>query len=323
MDNNGGKMRVTIEWMRENYNRLNKELFDGALGGCLFSDKVPGVKSLGTFHMNGKYIKYGSIDRKIFYDDDFNKVYINANNFYNYCYPVISMNNKYTASESSLLNTLVHEMCHYYTYMWGRVPKQAHGVEFRRVAEHVAIKSGGRFSIERLANAEEVGDYKLDDDILQKEIEKKEKRKSNARILVIYRLNGEVMIVRGTEKCCKECIDFLSNMKYKDSGKNIDKIFYSDNVELVKYLENEEKIFKTSTKFNGYYEISEDSLLYIMSNAGGFSLRCVWFTNDGGYVDESRNKMELVEKIVNKIMKKGEKILDIKPNMLLSVEAPM
>ena len=91
----------------------------------------------------------------------------------------------------------------------------------------------------------------------------------------------------------------------------------------MKYLEEKERITITSTKFNGYYSISEDTLLFIMSNVGEFGLRCIWFTNDGGYVDESRNKAELVEKIVNKIMKKGEKILDIKPNMLLSVEAPM
>lgn len=120
MDNNGGKMRVTIEWMRENYNRLNKELFDGALGGCYFSDNINGVRMLGAFQITGEDIRYNSVERKLFFESRWERIYINANNFFNTCAPLISMNNKYTASEDSLLNTLVHEMCHYYTYMYGR-----------------------------------------------------------------------------------------------------------------------------------------------------------------------------------------------------------
>ena len=173
MENGGQKFKATVEWMAENYKKANEELFDGMLGECYFEAQPTRPNNLGNFRMNVQSgeLAYSKGDRRMFkklanyniWNND--KVYINRNNFFEYCKPTIRMNTMYSGTQSSLYNTLVHEMCHYYTYMNGRIPVQAHGVEFREVASYVAYKSGGAISIQRLASAEEMKGYELDSSI--------------------------------------------------------------------------------------------------------------------------------------------------------------
>ena len=173
----GEKFKVTTEWMADRYEKANRELFGGVLGECYFEAQPTRPSNLGNFRMNVNpgELAYAKIDRRMFkkghnYDPLAwggyeGKIYINRDNFFKYCNPTIRMNTMYTGTEASLYNTLVHEMCHYYTYMDGRVPAQAHGREFRDIAMIVSDRSNGAFTIQRLASAEEMEGYQLDDDV--------------------------------------------------------------------------------------------------------------------------------------------------------------
>lgn len=180
----GEKFKVTVEWMRDRYEKANRELFNGVLGQCYFEAEHTRPSNLGNFRMNVDEgdVAYMKSDRRMFkrhsdyYDKDgvyHGKIYINRENFFTYCKPTIRMNTMYSGTENSLYNTLVHEMCHYYTYMDGLVPAKAHGREFRNIAMVVSNRSNGLFTIQRLASAEEMEGYQLDDGI------KVRKRKHN------------------------------------------------------------------------------------------------------------------------------------------------
>lgn len=173
----GEKFKVTVEWMKDRYEKANRELFRGELGDCYFEAKPTKPNNLGNFRMDVRSgeLAYTKSDRRMFkkganYDPYAwgsyeGKIYVNRDNFFEFCRPTIKMNTMYTGTENSLYNTLVHEMCHYYTYMNGRVPAQAHGKEFRNIAAIVSDRSNGAFTIQRLASAEEMKGYKLDDDV--------------------------------------------------------------------------------------------------------------------------------------------------------------
>jgi predicted SprT family Zn-dependent metalloprotease len=173
----GEKFKVTVEWMKDRYEKANRELFRGRLGECYFEAKPTRPNNLGNFRMDVRpgELAYCKTDRRMFkkganYDPYAwgsyeGKIYVNKDNFFEFCRPTIKMNTMYTGTENSLYNTLVHEMCHYYTYMDGYVPVQAHGRDFRNIAMIVSERSNGAFTIQRLASAEEMEGYQLDNDV--------------------------------------------------------------------------------------------------------------------------------------------------------------
>ena len=169
----GERFKVTVEWMKERYDKANRELFDGMLGECYFEAVPTRPSNLGNFRMNVRYgeLAYSNGDRRMYRkikSDNtlgWDKILINRNNFFEYCHPTIKMNTMYVGTENSLYNTLFHEMIHYYTYMNARVAVQANGREFRETAAYVTRKSNGAFTMQRLASAEEMEGYKLGDEI--------------------------------------------------------------------------------------------------------------------------------------------------------------
>jgi hypothetical protein len=102
------------------------------------------------------------------------------------------MNGNYMATDEALCSTLVHEMVHYCDYMSGYCPKQAHGPNFRSIASTISARSGGRFTIQRLATAEEMKNYQLDSEIEEKNKRRIESKKSRARAIIVYKKNGDV-----------------------------------------------------------------------------------------------------------------------------------
>ena len=191
----------STEWMKEKYGIFNKELFDGKLGDCDFGFITTGRGSqggrLGEFRLQGKSLKANRYTRRMFKVQ--NNIYgytenidINKDNFYQICQPIIKLNSHYKATEEAWENTLVHEMCHYYTYMNGICPKQGHGPEFRSIASYVSSNSNGRFTIQRLATAEEMKSFKLDDDMQEKRDKRLANKKSRARAIFVFKTDGKV-----------------------------------------------------------------------------------------------------------------------------------
>ena len=200
MDNTN-KFKATVEWMKEKYNEMNQKLFGGELGDCLFTVDKKRIRTLGWFRMNYIADAYYDCYRRMYViSDDSKKIYINKDNFFQYCQPIIGLNSLYSGTEKSLLSTLVHEMCHYYTYMFGRMPKQAHGVEFRHIALAVASRSSGIFTIQRIASAEEMSEYELDFDAKEKYDKATSKRMLGCTLLLVYRDNGNIELIVTKER---------------------------------------------------------------------------------------------------------------------------
>lgn len=204
----GERFKVTVEWMKDRYEKANRELFNGELGECYFEAQPTRPNNLGNFRMNVQSgeLAYDTRDRRMYMKTagynplgyvNGGKDYVTKENFFEYCKPTIRMNTLYSGTENSLYNTLVHEMCHYYTYMYGRVPNQAHGPEFRQIAMVVSNRSNGAFTIKRLASAEEMEGYKLDDDV---KVRTRRHNKPNYYLIFLNNGTDEVRLINVSEK---------------------------------------------------------------------------------------------------------------------------
>ena len=160
---------ITPEWMSEKYDLMNRQLFGGKLGHCDFGifttgrGKNGGV--LGWFKITGRNLKYNRQSRRMFVYNQYTgeKDYIDYDNFVQLCKPKIELNGNYRWTEKAALSTLVHEMCHYYNHMYGWVPRQSHGTDFRDIAYVVSSRSKGIFTVERVASAEQMDEMDFTD----------------------------------------------------------------------------------------------------------------------------------------------------------------
>lgn len=191
--------KPTIEWMSAKYAEMNSKLFRGELGKCHFNIFTTGKgsqgRTLGWFKMTRRGLEVNRYTRRMFvrffYGED---EYINENNFYNYCSPTIELNGNYSGTEHAFLGTLVHEMCHYYTYMNGYCPRQSHGREFKEIGMLVSSRSNGEFSIQRLASAEEMAEYELNDEMKAKQERRLANKKAAISAIVVFKDNGEIRL---------------------------------------------------------------------------------------------------------------------------------
>lgn len=238
MENNI-KFKPTTEWMAQKYNEMNSLLFDNRLGECNFriftSGKGSQGRFLGNFKLDGlnyKDIRISYYTGKMYIPGNWyhSEININKNNFVEVCEPYIELNGNYSATEEGWLNTLIHEMCHYYTCMNGIYPKQSHGPEFRQIASYVSYKSNGTITIERLANAEKRSNFDLDDEFKEKR-EKRVQNKINRLQCIIIETNSNEheLTLSSNDDVIKKVIDYNTNKCKRilwSADSNLIKILY-------------------------------------------------------------------------------------------------
>lgn len=212
--------KPTIEWMTAKYAEMNDELFNGALGDCSFDIFTTGRGSqggvLGWFKIKGSRILIDRRSRRI-YRDGWDRIYINRSNFAQLCLPTIELNGNYTGTEHGFLATLVHEMCHYYTYMNGYAPKQGHGIEFKEIGYIVSSRSNGLFTIQRLASAEDMSQLELSDEMKAKHAKRLENKKSSVTAVLVFTVDGKVKL---TITSSQNLIDTISDEENR-RGENV------------------------------------------------------------------------------------------------------
>lgn len=266
----GEKFKPTTEWMQKWYEIMNDELFDGDLGPCILTTFTSGRgasgRTLGRFVLTGNNLKYNKETRRIFQGNyEYSGTYITRDNFAQICKPLIALNANYRGTQDAWLNTLVHEMCHYYVKMFGYNPKQSHGVEFRNIASRVAYKSNGKITIQRLATAEEMNDYELDDAIKQKNDQRQQKlektlaqRKANTLLktmaLVVVLDNDQVRLLTTTSETLLFEIGDLHNKR-----KNIKYFGSCKNADLIEFLRS--KGYKGNSKKYRFWDITNNKPL--------------------------------------------------------------
>jgi predicted SprT family Zn-dependent metalloprotease len=221
------------QWMAEKYNEMNQLLFNGALGACDFAIFTSGRGSeggvLGWFKITARNIRVDRYSRRMFANQGWNKAYIDKSNFVDLCRPRIELNGNYTGTEHSFLATLVHEMCHYYTYMYGYAPKQGHGREFKEIGYVVSQRSNGMFTIQRLASAEQMTEMELSDEMKAKRAKRLSNRKSSVTAILVFTKKGEVKLTISSNP---SLINMISSSE-KERGENV---VTTNNAEVIEYL---------------------------------------------------------------------------------------
>lgn len=85
-------------------------------------------------------------------------------------------------------------------------PKQAHGPEFRQIGNYVAYKSNGQLTVQRIASAEQMEGYDVDDEIKQRREKRAAAEKVNAHYYLIVWKSGRVGIINPTDSCLRNII---------------------------------------------------------------------------------------------------------------------
>ena len=191
---------LTTDWMAREYDRMNRLLFNGELGPCVFGIFTTGRGSeggvLGWFRICGQNIKVRrSLGRMFRYDYDGREIWVNRDNFVDICKPKIELNGNYRWTQKAALSTLVHEMCHYYCNMNGFRPTQHHGYEFRNIAWRVSERSNEFFSVERIAKAEQMDEMELSSRMQVKRDKRKEGKMSRVIVVLVYKTDGEIRLI--------------------------------------------------------------------------------------------------------------------------------
>lgn len=234
------KFKPTTEWMTKKYNEMNSLLFDNKLGECNFriftSGKGSQGRRLGCFGLDSGNIRVNIHTRRMFIPGTWgHDIVINRLNF-EICRPYIALNGNYSATEDAWLNTLIHEMCHYYTYMNGIAPKQGHGPEFRSIASYVAANSNGTITIERLASAEKMKNFELDDFYKEKRERRKTNKINRLQCIIIETESGEhELTLTSSDDLVRKIIEVNTNGYRSNKCK---KILWASDPDLIKTLYN-------------------------------------------------------------------------------------
>lgn len=220
------------QWMAQKYQEMNQWLFNGELGQCYFDIFTSGRGSeggvLGWFKIKGSNIRVNRYSRKMF-KDGWDEIYIDKSNFYNICYPTIELNGNYSGTEHGFLATLVHEMCHYYTYMNGYAPRQGHGREFKYIGMIVSSRSNGMFTIQRLASAEQMSEMELSDEMKAKRAKRLSNKKSSVTAILVFTKKGEVKLTISSNP---SLINMISSSE-KERGEDV---VTTNDAEVIEYL---------------------------------------------------------------------------------------
>ena len=308
------KFTPTVDWITEKYFDLNEWLFNSRLGNCLFEIYTTGEgmeTSLGHFRFTGRGVKYNKRTRQMYYTNYGQEEKIDADNFVYYAKPMIGLNGNYKRTEHMWLNTLVHEMCHYYTYMGGRVPIQAHGIEFRQIASIVGIRSNGIFDIKRLCDAENAGE--LDGKIASRRQARDENKKSKMTALLVFRTNGDVQLITTTYQ---KIIDVVIANNNKPICK---RILATNDKSYIEYLWGEGYKHNMSPSKSGtnykYWSVQGEDLVDEIKNYDFTVLKGEPMNEAYQFTNEDIKLM--VEMVLDRL--KGEdNLIDITPDMILS-----
>lgn len=316
--------KPTVAWMNEKYNEMNNLLFNGKLDACDFTIFTTGKgsqgRTLGWFCMKGKNLKGEQYTRKMFVYINVSspssflpltrKEYINKNNFYELCKPLIGLNGNYRGTEQAFLTTLVHEMCHYYTYMNGYAPTQAHGREFKYIAEHVTSQSNGVFSIQRLATAEQMTEFELNDEMKQKKEKRRENKKSRLNAVLVYYTNGVIGLTTTTKQ---SLIDEIMKSYTKNNVKKV--VFISDPI-FINYIFDlgYQKNFSTWR----YWDIANKPWINIIDKVMTQELI------NPNIKENQYNTKQIIREVIDEFMKNNaeDDVIDITPNMNLGLTSP-
>ena len=226
--------KPTVEWLAQKYQEMNEQLFNGALGDCNFNIFTSGRGSqggtLGWFKISARGIRVDRHSRRMFKRIGWDTEYINKHNFVNLCRPTIELNGNYSGTEHGFLATLVHEMCHYYTYMNGYCPKQGHGAEFKQIGSIVSSRSNGLFTIQRLATAEQMSELELNDEMKAKREKRLANKKASVTAVIVFTQEGKIKLTITSNQ------NLVNLITKTEEGERNEKVVSTNDANVIDYL---------------------------------------------------------------------------------------
>ena len=229
--------KPTVEWMSAKYAEMNNQLFGGELGECNFKIFTTGRGMeggvLGWFKITSRGISVNRYTRRMSYrisdGISISGGTVTRENFYKVCQPQIELNGNYSGTEHGFLVTLVHEMCHYYTYMNGYVPKQGHGREFKDIGYTVSARSKGLFTIQRLANAEQMSEMELNDEMKAKRAKRLANKKASVTAVIVFTQEGKIKLTITSNQ------DVIRKIDMVESGYG-EKVVKTNDANIIEFL---------------------------------------------------------------------------------------
>lgn len=312
--------RPTVEWMSQKYGEMNQALFNGSLGECHFKIFTTGRGSegrrLGCFKMDAGGLKYDRYSRRLFREINYDRKYVDYNNFYAMCNPTILLNGNYTGTEYGFLSTLVHEMCHYYTYMRGYVPGKAHGPEFYHIGDTVSLRSDGLFTIERLASAEDMAHLDLSDEMKARQEKRIANKKSSVYAIFDYRSPSDIRLsTTSSQAVIKDICDF------ERRNKSSQQVIITNDSSVIDVLF--EKGYKKNFRTWRYWSVGDKDWLNILDNADKQIIK------NPNKMNESKQKRDLddiiketIDRFINERVG-GEDIVELTADMDLGAYSPL
>jgi hypothetical protein len=244
--------KPTVEWMTAKYAEMNDQLFGGQLGECSFAIFTSGRGSeggvLGWFKITGRNIRIRRYNRRMFKYARWDEINIDRKNFVQLCQPQIELNGNYSGTEHGFLATLVHEMCHYYTYMNGYAPKQGHGREFKDIGYIVSNRSNGLFTIQRLASAEQMSEMELNDEMKAKREKRLANKKSSVTAVIVFTQEGKIKLTMTSNQ------DVIRKIDMVESGYG-EKVVKTNDANIIEYLFN--KGYRKNMRTWRYWSLEE------------------------------------------------------------------
>lgn len=314
--------KPNLEWMRARYDELNEKIFNNELGYCDFKIMKTGKgsqgKTLGRFRLQATLlVDYSGqmfVERK--WMNKIETITITSNNFVQICRPLIIFNGNYSGTEYAFLSTLIHEMCHYYTYMRGKAPTRGHGKEFYRIGDYVNLKSNGLFTIERLASAEDMSNLELNDEMKEKNKKRNDKKKSIIKAVFEYRVNGDIHL---TTTSNENLVNLIKNMNERSF---VDKVVVSNDMKLLDFLF--EKGYRVNFRVWKYWEVSNEPWLSILDD-----INKEIYVNPNSTLKKKTNESKylynsIITEVINEYIKNNKKgtILIISPDTELEKYSP-
>lgn len=199
------EFKPTPAWMSNTFNELNRQCFNNELPQtCVLKISKLNKKYLGNFAPRANTNLYTTNTGQLIYKEKvtvdnhtaefpfpIDKDWISQN-----CQPTITLNNIYAMNEKEWTSVLLHEMCHYSTFIKGFMDSSkendGHGILFRRECEEAARRMGNGWSAEFIETSEQLKEV-IDNDAAAAEAA----RISNGYIVIVVynQSNGHQVIL--------------------------------------------------------------------------------------------------------------------------------
>lgn len=153
-------MEINVQWLKQKYQYFNQLIFNNSLPPCSFAVLPLPDNTLGKFGLS-KSAQMKSICG-IYYDEKSGRyIPLNKQTVPKLYKPKITISTKYSRSEKEFENTLIHEMCHYWTcfdeednFRYPNKENDHHGADFFEAARMVSTKTNGQVTIKQIEDGE-------------------------------------------------------------------------------------------------------------------------------------------------------------------------